>query len=90
MWFPGNIHRRCTGPEINRVLPGQRGVFGIYNEHQWLVIGSSEDIRASLIDHWETNAQLDRLKPTGFTFELTHTARLREALLIAELKPSDP
>lgn len=87
MPFPGHIRRRYTWSEINRVLPKQRGVFGFYNERDWLYIGYSEDIRSSLIEHWETDAALDRLAPAGWSYEITNTPRLRSVLLIAELRP---
>lgn len=69
------------------MLPKQRGVYGIYNDQKWLYVGHSEDIRTSLIEHWETDARLDRLEPTGWTYEITDAPRIRGVLLIAELRP---
>jgi hypothetical protein len=87
MPFPTHIRRRFTRPELGRIRPGQRGVFGIYNPERWLYVGSSDDIRASLIDLWEHDVRLDRLQAEGFTFEVTDAPRIREALLISELNP---
>ena len=87
MPFPGNIRRRYALPEIKLLLPGQRGVYGIYNDDKWLYIGHSTDMRASLIEHWETDARLEALGPTGWTFEITKVERVRQTLLISELRP---
>jgi hypothetical protein len=83
---PQNIYR-FTRPSISRALLSQRGVYGIYNEKHWIFIGSSDDIRASLIEHWETDAVLGREQPTGFMFEASDVPRVRAALLIAEYRP---
>lgn len=87
MPFPSVNARPYNRPQMNRLPAHMLGVYGIWNEERWLKIGRSVDIRQTLIDLWETDAELDRLRPIGFSFELTSAAQIREALLVAEYRP---
>lgn len=87
MPFPAHDRRRYSRSQVERILPRQRGVYGVFNDEQWLYVGHSDDIRASLIDHWNNDERLDALSPTGWTYEVTDVPHIRAVLLIAELRP---
>jgi hypothetical protein len=70
--------------------PARSGVYGISNAREWIFIGESDNIRASLLQDLQkgSSALLNRL-PTGFVFELCAAADrwARQDRLIREYEP---
>jgi cell division septation protein DedD len=85
--------RRCnsfTRESILTYAPPSSGVYGLVNFNRQIFIGESENIRQALLRHEsETDFQSQRLKPTGFTFELCAAGvrKLWAAELIKEFQP---
>jgi hypothetical protein len=75
---------------IERLAPTLAGVYGLSNAREWIFVGESENIKASLLSHLQAanRAVADRA-PTGFTFEVCSApARFaRQDRLIQELEP---
>lgn len=70
--------------------PASSGVYGISNSREWLYIGETDDIRASLLGHLqESDSALMKKCPTGFVFELCGPGRrmVRRKRLITEYEP---
>jgi hypothetical protein len=82
--------RSFTVVSIQKNAPEFSGVYGLSNAREWLFVGESDNIRASLLEHYrESGTVLKNLAPTGFTFELcSSTERLiRQKTLVRELHP---
>jgi predicted GIY-YIG superfamily endonuclease len=90
MPFQNYIPRVFSTATIQRDAPGGSGVYGISNAKEWIYIGESDNIRASLLEHLQhTGSPVTARNPTGFTYELCHAynrAGRRDKLTI-ELKP---
>jgi hypothetical protein len=73
---------------VRRNAPAASGIFGVSNASEWIYIGESDDIRASLL-HLQGDSALLNRGPTGFVFELcSPAARLaRQVRLIGEYEP---
>lgn len=70
MPFEKLIPRPLTLGSIQTYAPGVSGVYGITNAHEWIHIGKSDDIRASLLAHLrDDRAALMAREPIGFVFE---------------------
>ena len=69
--------------------PKISGVYGISNAREWLYIGSSDDIRAALRDHFEHDGRLMQKQPTGFVFEVCDASLRpnRQNRLVLEYEP---
>ena len=72
------------------------GVYGLSNAREWVFVGVTNDIRASLLGHLqERNTELKSRAPTGFTFEICHPgqsgARMSRLVIgiIPGLQPED-
>ena len=66
------------------------GVYGLSNAKEWVFVGVTNDIRASLLGHLqERNTVLKSRVPTGFTFEICHPGQsgARLSRLVSELSP---
>ncbi len=66
------------------------GVYGLSNAREWIYVGDSDDIRASLLGHLrEGNTILKSRTPTGFTFEICHPSQMaaRVGRLVTEYAP---
>jgi hypothetical protein len=66
------------------------GVYGLSNAKEWVFVGVTDDIRASLLGHLqERNTVLKSRVPTGFTFEICHPSQsaTRLSRLVSELSP---
>ena len=79
--------RSFTVVSIQQNAPEFSGVYGLSNAREWLLVGESDNIRASLLEHdRETGTVLKNRMPTGFTFELcslTERIARQEALVRA-------
>jgi hypothetical protein len=88
--FRGFQRYSFTPRSIRQNAPQSSGVYGISNAKEWVFIGSSEDLQASLVDHLESvGSTLMARTPTGFIFEPCPVGACvaRRDRLIAELKP---
>ena len=66
------------------------GVYGLSNAREWVFVGVTDDIRATLLDHLqESDTTLKSRAPTGFTFEICHPSQraARLSRLVTELSP---
>jgi hypothetical protein len=82
--------RSFTVVSIQKNAPEFSGVYGLSNAREWLWVGESDNIRASLLEHYrETGTVLKNRMPTGFTFEMcSSTERIaRREVLVRELRP---
>jgi excinuclease UvrABC nuclease subunit len=93
MPFSSSTGYSFTERGIASYAPRESGVYGIYNNSEWIYIGEAKDIEARLYEHIrgqsDQSARILRRNPTGYLFErcdaLTRTSR--EAQLIRELDP---
>ena len=70
--------------------PASSGVYAVFNATSWLYAGDSDDIRCSLLDHFNGDVPgLAEAAPTGFSFEeLGYGERTgRSAYLVRFLTP---
>ena len=75
---------------VHRNAPSQAGVYGLSNAREWVFVGASYDIRATLMEHLgEGDTALKSRVPTGFTFEVCHPSQsaTRLSRLVSELSP---
>ena len=75
---------------VHRNAPSVAGVYGLSNSREWVFVGASYDIRATLMEHLgEGDTALKSRAPTGFTFELCNPAQFsgRVSRLISEYSP---
>lgn len=82
--------RSFTVVSIQKNAPEFSGVYGLSNAREWLFVGESDNIRATLLEHYrEIGTVLKNQTPTGFAFELcSATERLfRLKALVRELHP---
>jgi len=88
MPFPQGSSFALTANSVRAHAPQSSGVYGIFNESQWIYVAESSDIQRRLLAHLEdTEAYLKRFSPTGFSFELQPEAarEARRDALILEL-----
>ncbi len=56
---------------VQKNAPASSGVYGLSNAREWIFVGETDNIRATLLRHLEeTHAPLLERAPTGFSFEL--------------------
>jgi hypothetical protein len=75
---------------VQRNAPALSGVYGISNAREWIFVGETDNIKASLIGHLqETHTPLLERGPTGFIFELClpYNRLARQERLIQEYQP---
>jgi excinuclease UvrABC nuclease subunit len=94
MGFNASAQGYFTAAGIIASAPRSSGVYGIFNENEWIYVGESADMETRLLEHVRGTSDQSgcilRRKPTGFLCEpcseLTRT--LRELVLIRELSPT--
>lgn len=90
MPFEQFVPRSFTPVSVRANAPTASGIYGISNAREWIFIGETDNIQASLLNdlHLGNSALLNRL-PTGFVFELCGAAerRARQDRLILEYEP---
>lgn len=90
MPFIQQTPKAFTKQSVEALKHNQYGVYGIFNQSQWIYIGKG-DIRQRLLDHLNSdNPCILRLEPTHWVDELCTdpTMSTRERQLIAEFNPS--
>jgi len=82
--------RSFTPVSVRANAPAASGIYGISNAREWIYVGESDNIQASLLHDLQKagSALLERF-PTGFVFELCSAAdrRDRQDRLILEYEP---
>jgi hypothetical protein len=82
--------RSFTPVSVRANAPAASGIYGISNAREWIFIGETDNIQASLLhDLHQGDSALLRRSPTGFVFELCESAarRARQDRLIREYEP---
>ena len=79
-----------TLASVRAHAPATSGIYGISNATEWIFIGESNNIQASLLqDLQQENSALLQRVPTGFVFEVCDAGawRARKARLVLEYHP---
>ena len=75
---------------VQKNAPASSGVYGLSNAQEWILVGETDNIKATLLEHLRGThtVPLERV-PTGFTFELRafYERVARQDRLILELQP---
>lgn len=83
--------RAFTRQDIESLNPNEIGVYGIYNQYEWIYVGKG-NLRARLLAHLNgDNPCITRRHPTNWTgevFQSQDQLDLREQALIVELNPT--
>ncbi len=82
--------RSFTPISVQVNAPAASGIYGISNAREWIFIGETDNIQASLLqDLRKGDSALLKRSPTGFVFELCDVAdrRARQDRLILEYEP---
>jgi len=91
MPFVNYVSRTFTAASIHQYAPAAAGVYGLSNSHEWILIGETDNIQATLLEHRrEQNTKLVQRDPKGFTFEVCADGMrsIRRLVLARELKPA--
>ena len=75
---------------VQKNAPALSGVYGLSNAREWILVGETDDIKATLLRHLqETHTPLLEREPTGFIFELSVPCNrlARQERLIQEYHP---
>lgn len=90
MPFDQFLPRSLTGVSVRANAPALSGVYGISNAREWLYIGETDNIQATLLSHLQQgDSELMRTRPTGFVFEVCDPAgrAARHLRLVFEYEP---
>jgi hypothetical protein len=90
MPFNPFIPRPLVRSAIETCAPRAPGVYGISNSREWIFIGETDDIRATLLKHMQQPETPEmKKKPTGFVFEVCdrQTRSARKDHLVLEYEP---
>lgn len=90
MPFDQKFPRSFLAGAVREFAPPQSGVYGISNAGEWIYIGETDNIQATLFEHLqESGTNLEKRHPTGFVFELCARAERagRQDRLIREYEP---
>ncbi len=87
MAFPNQTPRVYNRINVEKLNPGQKGVYGLYREGLWIYIGKG-DIRDRLLAHINgDNPRITRNQPSRYVSEITDNMDNREKQLIREFTP---
>lgn len=90
MPFEKLIPHAFSAASVRGYAPAVPGIFGISNSREWIFIGESNDIRASLAQYFSVgDPDVMKRMPTGFVFEACapDRQRARKDRLVAEYAP---
>jgi len=79
-----------TRASVRANAPAASGIYGVSNAREWIYIGETDNIQASLLnDLQQGDSELLKKCPTGFVFELCNPAErlARQDRLILEYEP---
>lgn len=87
MPFPTQDAKAFSRSEIMALQDGQMGVYGLYNQDQWIYVGGG-NVRGRLVGHLNRdNNCIGFQSPTHMVFEYTDDHEDRVKALITELSP---
>jgi len=75
---------------VQKNAPALSGVYGLSNAREWILVGGTGNIKATLLEHLRgTHTPVLERGPTGFTFEICapHDRPRRQKRLIEEYEP---
>ena len=84
------LPKSFTLVSVRANAPAASGIYGISNAREWIFIGATDNIQASLLhDLQQGDSALLKRFPTGFVFELCGAGdrRARQDRLILEYEP---
>ena len=90
MPFEGFTPHSFIAASVRTNAPAASGIYGVSNARQWIYIGETSDIQASLLhDLQQGGSAILAERPTGFVFELCVPDRRlgRQNRLISEYAP---
>ncbi len=91
MPFERIIPRPLTKLGVNTYAPSVAGVYGISNSSEWVYIGETDNIQATLLEYLgNPHTSIMRRIPTGFVHEVCEgTKRVsRQDRLVLEYEPA--
>lgn len=91
MPFEQKFPRSFLASAVKEYAPALSGVYGISNAGEWIYIGETDNIQATLFEHLqESDTSLVKRQPTGFVFEVCARAERasRQNRLIREYEPT--
>jgi hypothetical protein len=90
MPFERLIPRAFHAAGVRMHAPAAGGVYGISNAAEWIFIGESEDIQASLLNHLQQTDLALGKNPAGFVYELCAAPQRSDRLsrLLREYNPT--
>ena len=80
-----------TTVSVRANAPAASGIYGISNAREWIYIGESDNIKASLLSHLQRrDSALMQMHPTGFVYEYCDPAArpARQNGLVVEYGPA--
>ena len=91
MPFDQPTPRSLTPVSIRANAPAGSGLYGISNAREWIYIGETDNIQATLLGHLqELDTSLMKRQPTGFVFEVCDRdgRPARQDRLVLEYEPA--
>ena len=88
--FDNRNARAFTLMSVVRDAPAASGVYVLSNATEWVYVGESENIQASLMRYLQTpGSLLMELRPTGFSCEICGESerKLSKQMLVSDLNP---
>lgn len=82
--------RSLTLVSVRANAPAASGIYGVSNAREWIYIGETDNIQASLLHHLRHgDSELLQRRPTGFVFELCgpFERTARHVRLVVEYAP---
>ena len=91
MPFDHFLPRTLTVWSVRANAPAASGIYGVTNAREWIYIGQTDNIQASLLTHLhESDSALMKKQPTGFVYELCDPGgrSARQDRLVFEYEPT--
>lgn len=90
MPFNPPFPRSFTASTVRQCVPALSGVYGISNAGEWIYIGETDNLQATLLAHLQRPNKLLEHQPTGFIFEICDRANRpeRHSRLVLEYRPT--
>lgn len=88
MPFPTQNPIPFNQQEVQRLVDGNRGCYGLFRQGVWVYVGRADNIRKRLLEHLTgNNACIVNERPTHFVTVVTNDELNEEKRLIVELQP---
>ena len=80
MPFENSLAHSFSATSIRSHAPADAGVYGISNAREWILIGSSQNIQGTLMEHLrEQDTFFAGRRPTGFVYEVCRSSDVQTA-----------